>query len=74
MNSTTTNVLLIICIIGISYLLFFTHIVVPKAIAHCAQVANSLETTRDAAGNEKVTSEDASAYIKNTISCLTDRI
>ncbi|HEY0907973.1 MAG TPA: hypothetical protein VGE35_01350 [Candidatus Paceibacterota bacterium] len=67
MNSIrTTNVLLIICLIGIVYLLFFTHIVVPRAIAQCSMIAMSLE--------DKVDGQDVSEYIKNTVSCLTSKI
>lgn len=65
--------LLLICIIGTGYSIYFQQIYLPKKVQDCQKVATNLERMRhDPMDDLEVTNLDISLYMKNLVSCLAD--
>jgi hypothetical protein len=74
MNKLTQS-LLILCLVGIVYLIYCQNIYYPNKLNNCSNIAIGFEKGRHYLPNTdtlEVTHQDISGYMKNIVSCIVD--
>lgn len=75
MNNTNniTNGLLVLCLIGIIYLVYYENVYFPKKLQGCYDVVIGLERARHYPDDDlQITNTDIAGFMKNLTSCLAD--
>ena len=73
MNNKSLKVLLALCLIGISYLVWSQVFYTPSKMKKCNDIAIVFEKARHFPVDDlQVTNQDISSYMKNFINCFSD--
>jgi hypothetical protein len=73
MEKKISVALLSLCLLGISYLIYWQRVGFPAKLERCGAVASGFERARHAPKDDgEVTDQDVSSYMKNVLSCLAE--
>lgn len=73
MKNNIIIILLVICLFGIGYVIYYQQLYIPKKISKCQDIAIRFEKLRHPSSNDlTVTNEDILLFMKNMSSCFTD--
>jgi hypothetical protein len=65
--------LLILCLAGIGYVIYYQQAVFPNKLKKCNDIAVEFERMRHAPVDDlEVTNQDITGYMKNMVNCLAD--
>lgn len=67
-----SNILLILCLIGIIYVIYYQNIYFPRELKTCSEAALVFEKIGNLAGDFEVTNQDIVGYVKNVLACIAD--
>lgn len=75
MSTKITNVLLVLCLLGIGVNIYYQQVYIPNRIGMCHDIALSLEGPQETSndGMIEVTNEDLSSYMKGILTCFINR-
>lgn len=75
MNSKLTNLLLVLCLLGIGLILYYQQVYIPNRLGMCHDIAISLEKLQETSGDGmiEVSNEDLSSYMKGVLTCFIGR-
>lgn len=74
MKNNISIILSIVSIIGLGYLVYYQNIYIPNKLKECNEIAVNFEKIRHSSpGDLTVTNQDITGYMKNMVSCFSDR-
>lgn len=73
MNNKTIIGLLVLCLAGIGYVIYYQQISLPNKLKKCNDIAVVFEKARHYPVDDlQVTNQDIASYMKNVVNCLAD--
>jgi hypothetical protein len=74
MKNNVAITISIISLLGIIYLTYYQTVTTPNKLQKCHEIAVGIEKTRHAPVDDlNVTNRDVSSYMKNMVSCFSDK-
>lgn len=74
MKNNLAIILSTISLLGIIYITYHQNVVVPNKLQKCHEIAIGFEKARHAPVDDlNVTNQDISSYMKNMVSCFSDK-
>lgn len=74
MKGNIAIVISLASLLGVGYLIYHQTVVVPSKLKKCHEIAVSLERMRHVSSDDlNVTNQDVSGYVKNMVSCFSDK-
>lgn len=71
MKNNIVTGLLVLCLIGIVYIIYYQQVTFPNKLKRCNDIAVSFEKARHYPVDDlQVTNQDISSYMKNVANCL----
>ena len=68
----TIVILLLLCLVGITYLIYFQQVYIPQKIVRCHETAARIEEARHQQVITTPTELDTILYLKNVLYCVAD--